>query len=70
MGGFADALPILDVGEAIIVGDACLLPSRVRIDLPTTMPLSATVDFWTKWGANANCNGVDDALKALRRQQK
>ena len=26
-----DTLPILDIGEALVVGDAVLLPSRIRI---------------------------------------
>ena len=34
LGGFADLLPVLDTGEAIVVGDASLLPSRIRISEP------------------------------------
>ena len=70
MGDFADSLPILDVGEAIIVGDACLLPSRVKIDLPAVMPKSATVDFWSEWGKEKNQDGIVDAVKALRKQSR
>lgn len=70
MGGFTDALPVLDVGEAIIVGDACLLPSRVKIALPRVMPKSATVDFWTEWGARKEGDGIIEAVKALRKQSK
>ena len=29
--GLMDTLPILDIGEALVVGDAVLLPSRIRI---------------------------------------
>ena len=70
MGGFADSLPILDVGEAIIVGDACLLPSRIKIDLPGVMPKSATVDFWTEWGKEKAQDGIMEAVKALRKQSR
>ena len=70
MGDFADSLPILDVGEAIIVGDACLLPSRVKIDLPSVMPKSATVDFWTEWGKEKDEDGIVEAVKALRKQSR
>ena len=45
IGNFADLLPILDIGEAIVVGDACLLPSRIIIDKPAQEPNSATVKF-------------------------
>ncbi len=33
IGNFADLLPVLDIGEAIAVGDASLLPSRIIIDV-------------------------------------
>lgn len=49
LGDFSELLPILDIGEALIVGDASLLPSRVRIDEPTIKPNSATIDFWDVW---------------------
>lgn len=32
--GFGEILPILDTGEALVVGDAALLPTRVRISPP------------------------------------
>ena len=31
LGGFSDILPTLDTGEALVVGDASLLPTRIRI---------------------------------------
>ena len=49
LGGFGDILPTLDTGEALIVGDASLLPSRIRIDEPLNRPNSGTVDFWDEW---------------------
>lgn len=70
LGGFADLLPILDVGEALIVGDASLLPSRVLIDKPKIQPKSATVDFWDEWDADKKSTGITDAVEALRKQQK
>ena len=44
-----DMLPILDIGEALVVGDAVLLPSRIKVTEPDEKPLSATIDFWTEW---------------------
>ena len=46
LGGFSDLLPILDTGEALVVGDAILLPTRIRIATPVNAPLSRTIDFW------------------------
>ena len=50
LGGFSDILPTLDTGEALVVGDASLLPSRIRIDEPKNKPNSGTVNFWDEWG--------------------
>ncbi|MDR0630725.1 MAG: ATP-binding protein, partial [Holosporales bacterium] len=36
--GLMDALPVLDIGEALVVGDAVLLPSRIRIHPPIEKP--------------------------------
>lgn len=70
LGGIADSLPILDIGEALIVGDASLLPSRVRVDPPLSEPLSATVDFWDQWAADEVNSGIDSAVEAMRRQSR
>ena len=69
LGGFAELLPILDIGEALVVGDAAMLPSRIRIDKPTQQPSSATVDFWDCWATKEVTNGIPDAVEALRKQQ-
>lgn len=70
LGGFGDLLPVLDVGEALVVGDASLLPTRVRIAEPRFKPNSATVEFWDKWNAkNAKC-GADFAVQSWRRQSQ
>ncbi|NKC13721.1 MAG: DUF87 domain-containing protein [Gammaproteobacteria bacterium] len=69
LGSFAELLPILDIGEALIVGDAAMLPSRIRIDEPTKRPSSATVDFWDRWAAEAIESGIVDGVEALRKQQ-
>lgn len=47
--GVTDCLPILDVGEAIVLGDAILLPNRVKLHEPKLKPQSNTVDFWKVW---------------------
>ena len=70
LGDFSEMLPILDVGEGLIVGDAALLPSRIRIDEPSIRPNSATVDFWDEWGKEKKDKGIEQAVEALRRQQK
>ncbi len=68
LGGFVDVLPLLDVGEALVVGDATLLPSRIRVAKPAVPPLSATVDFWDRWAAHDAPDGLAAAVEAVRRQ--
>lgn len=70
LGNFAEMLPILDVGEALIVGDASLLPSRVIVDKPFIKPNSATIDFWDEWGKTKIDKGITQAVISLRRQHK
>lgn len=70
LGDFAEMLPILDVGEGLVVGDASLLPSRVVLDKPKIQPNSSTVDFWDKWGEDKKSGTWEKAVKALRQQQK
>lgn len=70
LGDFSEMLPILDVGECLIVGDASLLPTRVVVDEPSIHPNSATIDFWDEWSKKKTVNGIADAVKALRMQHK
>lgn len=68
LGGFAEWLPVLDTGEALIVGDASLLPSRVRITEPNRKPDSGTWAFWDEWSKIRKENAVNQAVMAWRRQ--
>lgn len=66
-------LPLLDVGEALVVGDAILLPSKILLDKPTEdhQPISATRNFWDEWDARTpNNDAVIHAVEALRRQSR
>ncbi len=70
LGNFSDLLPILDVGEALIVGDSSLLPSRIKISEPTLKPDSATINFWDEWQKNDTKDVVSEAIESLRKQSK
>ena len=66
-----DALPLLDVGEAVILGDAMLLPTRVRLDPPSVVPASATRDFWREWNAGPVAEeAIRSAVELLRAQTR
>lgn len=68
LGGFSDVLPTLDTGEALVVGDASLLPSRIRIDEPKNKPNSGTVNFWDEWQKPVKDNRLLIAVDNWRKQ--
>lgn len=70
LGDLTELLPVLDIGEALIVGDCTLLPIRISIDEPTNKPSSATIDFWTEWTKEDMQSGVDQSIEYLRKQSK
>lgn len=65
-----ETLPIMDVGEAMVVGDSVLLPSRIKIDPPTEKPLSATIDFWSRWQEDVTNADFSSAIENMRRQNR
>lgn len=71
LAGLTSVLPLLDTGEALMLGDAVLLPSRIKLDLPAVVPDSATRDFWKDWGAQApDVAALARAVESLRSQTR
>lgn len=71
LAGLTSILPLLDTGEALMLGDAVLLPSRIKLDKPTIAPDSATREFWKDWGTQApNIEAINGAVEALRSQTR
>lgn len=71
LAGLTSILPLLDTGEALMLGDAVLLPSRIRLDKPLITPDSATRDFWKEWGKQApDVMALSLAVEALRSQTR
>lgn len=68
LGGFSEILPTLDTGEALVVGDASLLPSRIRIDKPRNEPNSGTIDFWDEWQDAVPVGRLTNAVQNWRKQ--
>lgn len=66
-------LPLLDVGEALVVGDAILLPSKLLLDKPSEdhQPISSTKNFWDEWDSCMPDNSaIAGAVEALRSQSR
>lgn len=65
-----EVLPIMDIGEALVVGDAVLLPSRIKINAPNEEPLSATIDFWSEWKKEIEKPDFGKAVENMRKQKR
>jgi hypothetical protein len=70
LGTFADLLPVLDTGEAIVIGDATLLPTRIRVAQPSKKPTGDTIAFWTRWNSAPIAEDLSVAVTAWRRQSQ
>lgn len=71
LAGVIEGLPLLDTGEALLLGDAILLPARIKLKFPTIEPLSQTRNFWQEWGEKApDSAAVAAAVETLRRQSR
>ena len=70
LGNIADNLSLLDIAEAIIVGDSTLLPSRVKIDEPSIKPSSQTIPFWSIWSDDNISQNLSEAIGNMIKQSK
>lgn len=69
LAGLVSSLPLLDTGEALMLGDSVLLPSRIKLDIPKITPDSATRNFWKDWGTQEpDMEAIVDAIECLRSQ--
>jgi len=71
LAGLTSILPLLDTGEALLLGDAVLIPTRIKLDTPKITPDSATRDFWREWGTEQpQENAIRGAIENLRSQSR
>ena len=67
--GVAALLPMLDVGEAVVLGDALLLPVRIKLDPPASRPDSRTIPYWSEWSQKPSSrDAIVTGVGAMRRQ--
>jgi DNA helicase HerA-like ATPase len=67
-GDLADILASLGRGEALILGEAAPLPTRVQIYKPDPEPKSNDVDYFTSWREGADDIDVDEIVLLWRTQ--
>ena len=71
LGSVAGVLPSLDVGEALAIGDALLLPARIKFDAPAVKPASDTQPYWTLWARQPSSQeAIAAGAEALRNQSR
>ncbi|HID9395321.1 TPA: ATP-binding protein [Serratia marcescens] len=58
----SDFLPSLASGEALVVGDAILMPSIVQLKKPSPEPQSASVDVFKEWSCGWREPSFDDVI--------
>ncbi len=57
-------------GEALVLGEAVPLPTRVQFNQPNPTPNSDDIDFYTKWKDGLTDLDVDEIVRHWRNQQR
>lgn len=70
LAGVVDSLPVLRIGEAIVIGEAACLPVRCRVTLPpeTERPQSGDPLVAEAWGARRKKGNYEELVAAWRSQ--
>ncbi|MDQ7960504.1 ATP-binding protein [Flavobacterium lindanitolerans] len=64
----ADILPNLGAGECLVVGDATLIPSVVKLDMPDPQPKSQSVKFQDEWQKNWKDVGFEEIIRRWKKE--
>lgn len=69
-GDLVSVLAGLGRGEALVLGEAVPLPTRLQFDKPNPTPNSDDVDFYDKWRTGPDDLDVDAIVKRWRSQER
>lgn len=69
-GDLVNVLAGLGRGEALVLGEAVPLPTRLQFDKPNPTPNSDDIDFYTKWREGPTDLDVDAIVKRWRSQER
>lgn len=64
----ADILPNLSSGECLIVGDATLIPSVVKLDMPNPEPKSQSIKFQDEWQKEWKDVSFEEVIKRWKKE--
>ena len=67
--GVVDMFSTLRRGEAILLGDSVMMPTRIKIDPPSPPPASDDASFYTKWREPPQEVEIAKVLTAWRNQE-
>ncbi|MGX6995936.1 ATP-binding protein [Pediococcus acidilactici] len=69
MNQLLDQLSLLDTGEAIVIGDSIIMPTKIILDKPKFEPDSKTKRFWQEWNhSEFKESALTQAVKNMRAQ--
>jgi len=69
-GDLVSVLAGLGRGEALVLGEAIPLPTRLKFDEPSPAPNSDDIDFYNKWKSGPEDLDVDEIVKRWRSQER
>ncbi|MBZ5588388.1 MAG: ATP-binding protein [Acidobacteriia bacterium] len=69
-GDLISVLAGLGRGEALVLGEAVPLPTRVQFDRPNPTPNSDDVDFYAKWRTGPDDLDIDEIVRRWRSQER
>jgi hypothetical protein len=64
----ADILPNLSSGECLIVGDATLIPSVVKLEMPNPQPKSQSINFQDEWQKEWKDTNFEEVIKRWKKE--
>ena len=64
----ADILPNLGPGECLIVGDATIIPSVVKLDMPNPEPKSQSIRFQDEWQKDWKDASFENVIKRWKKE--
>ena len=63
-------LPILEPGEAFVIGDSVIMPMRTLVDMPSPAPGGGNVDCFKLWSSSKPTYEIDQVINHWRRQSR
>ncbi|MDH5186579.1 MAG: DUF853 family protein [candidate division WOR-3 bacterium] len=68
--GLMSMTPALRTGEALILGDAVIMPTRVLVDFPSPHPKSSDVEFARSWAESPKQVNVERIVQRWRNRRR